>query len=56
MLVNRNGLLYQEWPEDYEHISNLAVSRDRWMSEVIRLQQQVWRLEERLKEVEGEKS
>lgn len=56
MLVDRNGLLYPDYPEDYEHISNLAAARDRWRSEAIRLQQQVWKLEERLKEVEGEKS
>lgn len=56
MLVDRNGLLYPYYPEDYEHISNLAASRDWWQSEAIRLQRQVWRLEERLKEVEKEKS
>lgn len=48
MLYIVDDLLYEEYPDEMERISNLVADRRRWYEMVVDLQKRVWELEVQL--------
>jgi hypothetical protein len=46
--IIRDGLVYREWPDDHEHIRNLADVIDGLHADVIDGLKRAWRAEEAL--------